>query len=92
MAGPLYPSLIPRYVDECWLSNSPPAEELDAQEWLPDTPYQNVEVTAHQPIDIDDNEDDDDDEMNEDDEEDGEDIDDDELDDDYLNNSPTNMQ
>lgn len=100
MANPLYPSLIPRYVDESWFSSDQPVDEvqkiteleLDAV-MAPDTSYRNIEVQSHQQIStIEGVEDDDDGEMNDDDE--AEVVeDDDEIDDtDYVpNDSPSNL-
>ena len=100
MANPLYPSLIPRYVDESWFASDQPVDEaaklteLEAHEmWIPDAQYRNVDAQSHShqqldAIDVDDDEDEDEvneDEVNEDDQEDDEDIDDGEdADDDYA--------
>lgn len=84
MAGPLYPSLIPRYVDESWFASDQPVDdaaklnEIEAKNevWIREAQYRNVDVhTPHiEPIDDDGNDDEDEDEMNEDDEEDDEDL------------------
>lgn len=94
MAYPVYPSLIPRYVDESWFSSDQPIDEaaklneLEAnQVWI-----RNVDVhTPHiETIDDDGNDDEDEDEMNEDDEEDDEDMEDgDDIEEEYIaNESP----
>lgn len=101
MANPLYPSLIPRYVDESWFASDQPVDEaaklneLEANHevWIRESHYRNVDVhTPHiEAIDDDGNDDEDEDEMNEDDEEDDEDIDDgDDIEEDFIaNDSPS---
>lgn len=102
MTSPLYPSLIPRYVDESWFSSDQPVDEaaklneLEANHevWIREAPYRNVDVhTQHlnEPMDDDGNEDEDEDEMNEDDEEDEDDIEDgDDIEEEFVtNDSPT---
>lgn len=101
MAGPLYPSLIPRYVDESWFSSDEPIDEaarlseLEANHdnQIRDTHYRSVDIGAPhiEPIDEDGNDEEDDEaEMNEDIEEDDDDLEDDgEMEDDFIaNDSP----
>lgn len=100
MASPLYPSLIPRYVDESWFASDQPVDEaaklneLEANHevWFRESQYRNVDVhTAHiEPIE---HEEDDEEEMNEDDEvDDDEDVEEgEELEEEYMNNESPNI-
>lgn len=95
MASPLYPSLIPRYVDESWFVSDQPVDEaaklneLEANHevWVREAHYRNVDIHNHLPIEDDGIEDDDDEAINEDDEEDDDDIEEaDDVDDEYMPN------
>lgn len=76
---PLYPTLIPRYIDESWFVSDQPVDEaarlneLEANEniWSREAQYRNVDVHAPhvEPVDDDANDDEDDEEMNDDEEE-----------------------
>lgn len=93
MASPLYPSLIPRYVDESWFASDQPVDEaaklneLEANHevWIRESQYRNVDVhTPHiEAIEHeDDDEEEEEEEMNEDDDEEHEEmVDSDELED-----------
>ena len=99
MANPLYPSLIPRYVDESWFACDQPIDEaaklneLEANHevWIRESQYRNVDVhTPHiEPIDDDGHDDEDEEEMNEDEDDEEEDIEEaDEIEDEFPNDSP----
>lgn len=93
----MFPSLIPRYVDENWYNGDEPVDEVaellkleaNHEAEIRGAQSNNIEVhTPHiEPLDDEDgNDDDDDDELNEDDEEDDDDMDDgDDLADDFIN-------
>lgn len=80
----MYPSLIPRYVDESWFASDQPVDEaaklneLEANNevWIREAQYRNVEVhTPHvDTLEDDANDDDEEDEINEDDEDEDEDL------------------
>lgn len=101
MANPLYPSLIPRYVDESWFASDQPVDEaaklneLEANHevWIREAQYRNVDVHTHhvEPLEGDEaNEPDEEDEINEDDDEDDEDMEDGDIEEEYIaNDSPT---
>lgn len=102
MANPLYPSLIPRYVDESWFASDQPVDEaaklneLEANHevWIRESQYRNVDVhTPHiEPIDDDGNDEEEEDEVNEDDEEDDEDMEEGEdMEEEFANDSPDIM-
>lgn len=97
MTAPLYPSLIPRYVDESWFAGDQPVNQaamLDKLEQGEATGLQRLGATPRPPENEDDaSEEEDDDEMNEDDEEDDEDIDEgDDNEEDFIpNDSPPIM-
>lgn len=86
MTSPLYPSLIPRYVDESWFASDQPVDEaaklneLEANHevWIREAQYRNVDVhTPHgnvETVDEEANDDEEEDEMNEDDEDDEDDM------------------
>lgn len=96
MASPLYPSLIPRYVDESWFASDQPVDEAaklneleqNHEVWIREAQYRNVDVhPPHIEAIGGDDDDDDEDEMNEDDEEDDEDMEEGEdIEEDYINN------
>lgn len=96
MSFPLYPSLIPRYVDENWFASDQPVDEaailneLEANHevWIREAQYRNVDVhTPHiEPIDDDANDDEDEDEINDDDEEDDDEMEEgDDIEDEFVN-------
>lgn len=100
MTNPMYPSLIPRYVDDSWFASDQPIDEaaklneLEANQevWIREAQFRSVDVhPPHiEPIDDDGNVDEDDDEMNEDDDDDDEDLEEgDDIEDDFVpNESP----
>lgn len=102
MAFPLYPSLIPRYVDESWFASDQPVDEaaklneLEANHevWIREAQYRNVDVQTPRvdPMDDDANEEDDEEEMNEDDEEDDEDMEEGEDIEEELNHNDSPQQ
>lgn len=99
MANPLYPSLIPRYVDDSWFISDQPVDEtaklneLEANHevWIRESQYRNVDVhTPHVdgPIEDDVNDDEDEDELNEDDEDDDEDMEEgDDIEEEFMNSN-----
>lgn len=103
MTNPMYPSLIPRYVDESWFASDQPVDEaaklneLEANHeiWIRDSQYRNVDVhTPHIVETVDDDGEDDEDghEMDEDDEDEDDDIDNEEIEDDFAtNDSPSGL-
>lgn len=103
MGHPLYPSLIPRYIDESWFSSDQPVDEVaklneleaNHEVWIQEAHYRSVGVhTQHiqEVVDEDVNEEDEEDDINEDedDEDDNEDIEGDEIEEDF--DSPNDPQ
>lgn len=104
MAHPLYPSLIPRYIDESWFSSDQPVDEVaklneleaNHEVWIQEAHYRSVGVhTQHiqDVLDEDANEEDEE-EMNEeeDEDEDAEVEEAEDNDDDFINESPIQLQ
>uniref|UniRef100_A0A6G1S6F1 Anaphase-promoting complex subunit 15 n=1 Tax=Aceria tosichella TaxID=561515 RepID=A0A6G1S6F1_9ACAR len=98
MTNPMYPSLIPRYVDESWFASDQPVDEaaklneLEANHeiWIRDAQYRSVDVHTPQIVGtVDDDGDDDEDghEVDEDDEEEDDDMEDnEEIEEDFITN------
>lgn len=101
MTNPMYPSLIPRYVDENWFASDQPVDEtaklneLEANHeiWIRDAQYRQVDVHAPHidPVDEDGDDDEDGHELDEDDEEEEDDMEDnEEIEEDFMtNDSPS---
>lgn len=108
MAHPLYPSLIPRYIDESWFSSDQPVDEVaklneleaNHEVWAQEAHYRTVGVHAQhiqESTEEDGNEEDDEDDINDEDDDDDDAEDDMEADglddeDDFNQASPTSQQ